>query len=86
MLDLFTVCNRVFRHHLDLSTTGVLVADPLSALAQVICGNDWNRPYSREEAAFPLPWVKAKKFWPSNGRIDDVYGDKVLVHNYMPRL
>jgi glycine dehydrogenase len=44
----------------------------------VVCNDDWNRPYTREEAAFPLPWVKAKKFWPQNGRIDDVYGDKVL--------
>jgi len=44
----------------------------------VVCNDDWSRPYTREEAAFPLPWVKAKKFWPQNGRIDDVYGDKVL--------
>lgn len=39
---------------------------------------EWNRPYSREEAVFPLPWVKANKFWPSVNRIDDVYGDRNL--------
>ncbi|MFZ4537935.1 aminomethyl-transferring glycine dehydrogenase [Propionivibrio sp.] len=39
---------------------------------------DWNRPYSREEAVFPLPWVAANKFWPSVNRIDDVYGDRNL--------
>jgi glycine dehydrogenase len=38
----------------------------------------WNRPYTREEAVFPLPWVAANKFWPSVNRIDDVYGDRNL--------
>ncbi len=39
----------------------------------------WDRPYSREEAAFPLPWVKEDKYWPPVGRIDNVYGDRNLV-------
>lgn len=39
---------------------------------------DWNRPYSREQAVFPLPWVAENKFWPSVNRIDDVYGDRNL--------
>ena len=39
---------------------------------------EWNRPYSRREAAFPLPWVAENKFWPSVNRIDDVYGDRNL--------
>ena len=39
---------------------------------------DWNRPYSRDEAVFPLSWVAANKFWPSVNRIDDVYGDRHL--------
>jgi glycine dehydrogenase len=39
---------------------------------------EWTRPYSREEAVFPLPWVAANKFWPSVNRIDDVYGDRNL--------
>jgi glycine dehydrogenase len=39
----------------------------------------WDRPYSREEAAFPLAWVKADKFWPSVGRVDNVFGDRNLV-------
>ncbi len=38
----------------------------------------WDRPYSRAEAVFPLPWVAANKFWPSVNRIDDVYGDRNL--------
>lgn len=32
---------------------------------------EWNRPYSREKAAYPLPWLKEKKFWPSVTRVDD---------------
>ena len=32
---------------------------------------EWNRPYSREQAAYPLPWLKEKKFWPSVTRLDD---------------
>ncbi|WP_064652870.1 aminomethyl-transferring glycine dehydrogenase, partial [Moraxella catarrhalis] len=41
--------------------------------AFVITG-EWTHPYSREEAAFPLPYIKVHKFWPSVGRVDDVYG------------
>ncbi|NML25420.1 aminomethyl-transferring glycine dehydrogenase [Zoogloea dura] len=39
---------------------------------------DWDRPYSRTEAVFPLAWVGDNKFWPSVNRIDDVYGDRNL--------
>ncbi|MFA6443294.1 MAG: hypothetical protein WCV99_13220 [Sterolibacterium sp.] len=39
---------------------------------------DWQRPYSRETAVFPLPYVRQNKFWPSVNRIDDVYGDRNL--------
>ncbi|RWA05152.1 hypothetical protein EKO27_g9956 [Xylaria grammica] len=35
----------------------------------------WERSYSREKAAYPLPWLKEKKFWPSVARVDDTYGD-----------
>ena len=44
----------------------------------LICG-EWNRPYSREEAAYPAPWTKEYKFWTSVGRIDNAYGDRNLV-------
>ncbi|KAF2458073.1 mitochondrial glycine dehydrogenase [Lineolata rhizophorae] len=39
---------------------------------------EWDRPYSREQAAYPLPWLKEKKFWPSVTRLDDAYGDTNL--------
>ena len=38
----------------------------------------WSYPYTREQAVFPLPWVRSNKFWPSVNRIDDVYGDRHL--------
>jgi glycine dehydrogenase len=40
---------------------------------------EWTRPYSREAAAFPAPWVKAHKFWPTVARIDNTYGDRNLI-------
>ncbi|TVO69268.1 aminomethyl-transferring glycine dehydrogenase [Denitromonas ohlonensis] len=45
---------------------------------------DWDRPYTREVAAFPLPWVGDNKFWPSVNRIDDVYGDRNLFCSCVP--
>ncbi len=41
--------------------------------------SEWSHSYSREEAAYPLEWVKASKFWPPVGRIDNVFGDRNLV-------
>ena len=40
---------------------------------------DWKHPYTREQAVFPLPWVRANKFWPSVGRLNNAFGDKNLV-------
>jgi len=47
--------------------------------ASVVADDAWDRPYSRELAAFPSAWVRATKFWPSVGRVDNVYGDRNLV-------
>jgi len=47
--------------------------------AAVVMADGWNRKYSREQAAFPLPWVRDHKFWPHVGRIDNPYGDRNLV-------
>jgi len=46
---------------------------------EVVTGNEWNRPYERQRAAFPLPWVKDNKFWPAVSRINDGYGDRNLI-------
>lgn len=46
--------------------------------AEVI-SSDWNRPYTREQAAFPLPYVHANKFWPSVKRVNNTVGDRNLI-------
>jgi glycine dehydrogenase len=46
--------------------------------AQQIASEKWDRPYSREQAAFPAPWTREYKFWPAVARIDNVYGDRNL--------
>ena len=47
--------------------------------AQIVTASEWTRPYSREQAAFPAPWLRASKFWPAVGRIDEAYGDRHLM-------
>jgi glycine dehydrogenase len=47
--------------------------------AAAVSADDWDHPYSREQAAFPLPFVRANKFWPPVGRIDNPYGDRNLM-------
>ncbi len=82
-LDRFIAAMISIREEIRRIENGELPADnnPLKnaphSQADVIEG-EWNRPYSREEAVFPLPWVAANKFWPSVNRIDDVYGDRNL--------
>ncbi|XP_042864469.1 glycine dehydrogenase (decarboxylating), mitochondrial-like [Penaeus japonicus] len=45
-----------------------------------VTSSNWDRPYSREQAAFPAPFVRPEsKWWPTVGRIDDIYGDRNLV-------
>lgn len=52
--------------------------------AQVVLSDNWQKPYSREKAAFPLPFVRKSKFWPSVSRIDSAYGDRNLVCSCLP--
>jgi glycine dehydrogenase len=47
--------------------------------ADVVMSDQWNRPYSREQACFPAPWSQDRKFWPAVARIDNVFGDRNLV-------
>jgi glycine dehydrogenase len=44
-----------------------------------VSASTWAHPYSREEAAYPLPFVRAHKFWPVVGRVDNPFGDRNLV-------
>ena len=82
-LDRFCDAMIQIRREIDAVVTGkadsvdnVLKNAPHTA--EAIAAADWSHPYSREEAAFPLPFVRATKFWPSVGRIDNPYGDRNL--------
>jgi glycine dehydrogenase len=46
--------------------------------AAACTATEWARPYSREEAAYPAPWLRAAKYWPPVGRVDNPYGDRNL--------
>jgi glycine dehydrogenase len=47
--------------------------------AEDAMSSEWDRPYTREQAIFPAPWVRERKFWPYVGRIDNVWGDRNLM-------
>ena len=50
----------------------------------MVTANDWNFPYTREQAAFPLDYIAENKFWPSVRRVDEAYGDRNLVCSCAP--
>jgi glycine dehydrogenase len=83
-LDRFCDAMIAIREEIRVIENGGMAHDE-SPLAQaphtaaIIAGDEWNRPYSRQQAAFPAPWLKESKFWPAVARIDNVYGDRNLV-------
>ncbi len=52
--------------------------------AATIISNNWDKPYSRESAVFPLPYISVNKFWPSVGRVNDTVGDRTLICSCPP--
>jgi glycine dehydrogenase len=60
----------------------VIVNAPHTAVS--VISDSWNKPYSREKAAYPLSWVADNKFWPSVGKVDNAYGDRNLVCSCAP--
>ncbi|MDD3723889.1 MAG: aminomethyl-transferring glycine dehydrogenase, partial [Lutibacter sp.] len=50
----------------------------------VITANEWNNSYTREQAAFPLSYIRENKFWPAVARVNDAYGDRNLVCSCNP--
>jgi glycine dehydrogenase len=47
--------------------------------AAELVATEWNHPYSREQAAYPAPWLRVHKYWPPVSRVDNAYGDRNLV-------
>jgi glycine dehydrogenase len=83
-LDRF--CEAVIAIHGEIQEIESGQADPKNNLlknaphtALAVIKEPWDRPYTRERAAFPAPWTREHKFWPSVGRIDNVWGDRNLV-------
>ena len=52
--------------------------------AATVLVHEWTRPYSREQAVYPLPYVRNAKFWPTVSRIDSAYGDRNLICSCTP--
>lgn len=52
--------------------------------ADTVIADSWNRAYSREKAAYPLPYLRENKFWPTVGRLDNVYGDRNIMCSCPP--
>ena len=52
--------------------------------AAVVTADEWTRPYSRSQAAYPAPWLRNHKFWPSVSRVDNVYGDRNIFCSCLP--
>jgi len=82
-LDRF--CDAMISIHTEMTAIANGAADKQNNLLKnaphttgQIAVDKWDRPYSREQAAFPAPWLRDYKFWPSVARIDNVYGDRNL--------
>ncbi|MBK0383277.1 aminomethyl-transferring glycine dehydrogenase [Pedobacter sp. SD-b] len=83
-LDRFCDAMIAIRNEIADVETGLLdkVNNPLKNAPHtvaVITGNQWDKPYTRQKAAFPLPYVTLNKFWPSVGRVNDTFGDRTLI-------
>ena len=87
-LDRF--CDAMIAIHAEIQ--GVIEGgDPLDNVlknaphtAAAVSASEWVHVYPREQAAYPLPFVRARKFWPSVGRIDNPYGDRHLMCSCPP--
>lgn len=88
-LDRFCDAMIAIRHEIDDVEKGISdkVNNPLKNAphtSAVVTANEWEHPYTRTKAAFPLPYVAAYKFWPSVGRVNDTYGDRTLICSCPP--
>ncbi len=82
-LDRFCEALSAIRHEIQAVVDGT--ADPADNVlknaphtAAEVSSNTWSHPYSREQAAWPVAYLRGDKFWPAVGRIDDTYGDRNL--------
>ena len=83
-LDRFCDAMILIKREIDDVVSGKFEADdnplinaPHTAIA--VMSDNWIHKYSRETAAYPAPWLKEHKYWPSVGRVDNAFGDRNLV-------
>ncbi len=88
-LDRFCDAMIAIKHEVEAIITGESdkLDNPLKNAphtAHVVTADEWNHKYSRQQAAYPLPYVKAAKFWPTIGRVNNTYGDRNLICACIP--
>jgi glycine dehydrogenase len=88
-LDRFCDALIAIRHEIESVMSGKVDASDnvlknAPHTAEEVTSDTWTHPYSRQEAAYPLPFVRANKFWPSVARIDNPYGDRNLMCSCPP--
>ena len=88
-LDRF--CDAMIAIHAEMSAVESGAADAKDNVlknaphtAHSLISGDWTHPYTREQAAYPAPWLREHKFWPSIGRIDNVWGDRNFFCSCVP--
>ena len=78
---LIAIRNEIRASHKD-QTNNVLKNAPHTL--EMLTSDNWDFPYSRQKAAFPLDYIKNNKFWPAVRRVDDAYGDRNLICTCTP--
>lgn len=88
-LDRF--CDALLSIHDEIVEVATGDADPVNNVLKnaphteyTVLSDGWDRPYSREKAAYPVDFVRSNKFWPSVARVDNAYGDRNLVCSCLP--
>ena len=88
-LDRFITAMKTIRAEITQIEKGELPQDdnPLKHAphtAGIVCGNEWNHAYPREQAAYPVASLRNRKYWPPVSRADNVYGDRNLFCSCIP--
>ena len=85
-VELDRYCDALIRIRAEIREVEEGRADPVDNVLKnaphtvhAVTASEWKHPYTREQAAFPTPWIRHRKFWPAVARIDSVYGDRNLM-------
>lgn len=91
LYELDRMCDALISIRKEIAEIEMGLADPNDNVlkgaphtADVVMASEWTRPYSRERAAFPFAYLKQNKFWPSVGRLDNVFGDRNVICSCPP--